>query len=158
MSRAGAEPVTSRREEEGSITPFVLGLTVIAMLLIAGTVAVTSAHLSRMRMLDVADGAALSAANALDDSAYAAGVGESVPLSNASVQERAAAYVGSRPRPGSILAWRLAPGTGTPDGRTAVVALTGEAELPMIGPALRELGVSVRISVRSEARADVVPP
>ena len=158
MSRAGAEPVTSRRGEEGSITPFVLGLTVIAMLLIAGTVAVTSAHLSRMRMLDVADGAALSAANALDDSAYAAGVGETVPLSNASVQERAAAYVGSRPRPGSILSWRLAPGTGTPDGRTAVVALTGEAALPMIGPALRELGVSVRISVRSEARADVVPP
>ena len=155
MSRAGAERAHPRRDEEGSITPFVLGLTVIAMLLIAGTVAVTSAHLSRMRMLDVADGAALSAANALDDSAYAAGVGESVPLSNTSVQERAAAYVGSRPRPASILAWRLAPGTGTPDGRTAVVALTGEAELPMIGPALRELGVSVRISVESHARSDI---
>ena len=156
MRRASA--TAGRRDEDGSITPFILGLTVIAMLLIAGTVAVTSAHLSRMRMLDVADGAALSAANALDDSAYATGVGESVPLSNVSVQERASAYVASRPRPGSILAWRLAPGTGTPDGRTAVVALTGEAELPMIGPALRELGVSVRISVRSEARADVVAP
>ena len=155
MSRA---TTAARRDEDGSITPFILGLTVIAMLLITGTVAVTSAHLSRMRMLDVADGAALSAANALDDSAYATGVGESVPLSNASVQQRAAAYVASRPRPGSILAWALAPGTGTPDGRPAVVALTGEAELPMIGPALRELGVSVRISVRSEARADVVVP
>ena len=74
------------------------------MLLIAGAVAVTSAHLSRMRLLDVADGAALSAANALDDSAYDRGVGESVPLSNRSVQERAAAYLGSRPRPGSIVA------------------------------------------------------
>ena len=156
MRRAAATP--TRRVEDGSITPFILGLTVIAILLITGTVAVTSAHLSRMRMLDVADGAALSAANALDDAAYAAGVGESVPLSNASVQERASAYVAGRPRPGSILAWRLASGTGTPDGRTAVVALTGEAELPMIGPALRELGVSVRISVRSEARADVVVP
>ncbi len=148
----------ARRDERGSITPLILGLTVIAMLLIAGTIAVTSAHLSRMRMLDVADGAALSAANALDDTAYGRGIGASVPLGNASVQERAAAYVGSRPRPGSILAWRLAPGTGTPDGRTAVVALTGEAELPMVGPALRELGVSVTISVRSEARADVVTP
>ena len=74
------------------------------MLLIAGTVAVTSAHLSRMRLLDVADGAALSAANALDDSAYAQGVGESVPLSNGSVQERAAAYLGTRPRPGAASA------------------------------------------------------
>lgn len=147
-----------RRDERGSITPLVLGLTVIAMLLIAGTVAVTSAHLSRMRLLDVADGAALSAANALDDTAYRKGVGDAVPLSTASVRQRAAAYVESRPRPGSILAWRLEPDTGTPDGRTAVVALTGEAALPMVGPALRELGVSVTISVRSQARADVVVP
>jgi hypothetical protein len=147
-----------RRDEQGSITPFILGLTVIAMLLIAGTVAVTSAHLSRMRLLDVADGAALNAANAFDDSAYTNGVGDSVPLSNASVQQRAAEYVASRPRPGSILAWRLASGTGTTDGSTAVVALTGEAELPMIGPALRELGVTVTISVRSQARADLVLP
>jgi hypothetical protein len=145
------------RDEDGSISLFIVGLAVIAMLLVAGAVAVTSAHLSRMRLLDVADGAALSAANALDDSAYDQGVGESVPLSNQSVQERAAAYLGSRPRPGSIREWRLAPGTGTPDGRTAVVVVVGEAELPMVGPALRDLGVSVTITVESRARSDVVP-
>ncbi|HET6966894.1 MAG TPA: pilus assembly protein TadG-related protein, partial [Ornithinibacter sp.] len=92
MTRGRRRAPVPRRDEEGSITPLILGLTVIAMLLIAGTVAVTSAHLSRMRMLDVADGAALSAANALDDTAYGMGIGASVPLSNASVQERAAAY------------------------------------------------------------------
>lgn len=146
-----------QRDEDGSISIFIVGLTVIAMLLIAGTIAVTSAHLSRMRLLDVADGAALSAANGLDDTAYTQGVNTSVPLSNATVRERAAAYVGSRPRPGSILAWRLGPKTGTPDGRTAVVALTGEAELPMIGSVLRELGVSISISVESRARADLEP-
>ena len=146
------------RRETGSISLLILGLAVIAMVLVAGTVAVTSAHLARMRLLDVADGAALSAANALDDSAYQQGLGESVPLSNASVRERAVAYVGSRPRPVSVVAWRLGPETGTPDGRTAVVALTGEARLPMVGPALRELGVSVTISVRSEARSDLVVP
>jgi hypothetical protein len=148
---------SAARDEAGSISLFILGLSFIAMVLVAGTVAVTSAHLSRIRLLDVADGAALSAANALDESAYRQGVGESVPLSNASVQQRAAAYVGSRPRPGSILAWRLGSDTGTPDGRTAVVSLTGEAELPMIGPALRGLGVSVTISVISRARSDVLP-
>ena len=63
----------------------------------SGMTAVTSAHLSRMRMLDVADGAALSAANALDDTAYRQGVGASVPLSNASVQERAAVRPPSSP-------------------------------------------------------------
>lgn len=146
------------RDERGSISVLVLGLTMIAAVLIAGTVAVTSAHLSRMRLLDVADGAALSAANALDESAYREGVGSSVPLSNASVRERAAQYVGSRPRPGSVTAWRLGGDTGTRDGVTAVVALTGEADLPLVGGVLRSLGVSVTISVRSEARADLVVP
>ena len=153
-----ATPMGRRgREEAGSISLFILGLSVIAMLLIAGTVAVTSAHLTRMRLLDVADGAALSAANALDDSAYERGVGESVPLSNRSVQERAASYVGSRPRPSSVSDWRLAAGTGTPDGRTAVVVIVGDARLPMVGSVLRDLGVSVTIRVESRARSDVVP-
>ena len=73
--RAPARRATEPPRGGGSISLFILGLAVIAMLLIAGAVAVTSAHLSRMRLLDVADGAALSAANALDDSAYEPGRG-----------------------------------------------------------------------------------
>ena len=153
---AGPAPRRSR-QEDGSISIFIVGLTVIAMILIAGTIAVTSAHLSRMRLLDVADGAALTAANGLDDSAYTSAVKTSVPLSNATVRERAAGYVASRPRPNGILAWRLGPGTGTTDGRTAVVSLSGEAELPMIGAVLSDLGVSIRITVKSSARADLEP-
>lgn len=155
-SRFPAAP--EARDERGSISLFILGLSLVAILLISGTVAVTSAHLSRMRLLDAADGAALSAANALDEAAYRRGVGDSVPLSNASVRERATAYLGTSRRPGSITSWRLGPDTGSPDGRTAVVALTGEATLPMVGNALRELGVSITISVRSQARADLVAP
>lgn len=152
-----ARPVV-RREEQGTITVYVLGLAMVMMMLIAGTVAVTSAHLARMRLLDVADGAALSAANALDDSAYRSGVGASVPLSDASVRQRAAAYVGGHERPTGVVAWRLGTGTGSPDGRTAVVDLTGEAELPMVGAALRELGVRITIHVTSRARSDLVVP
>ena len=110
------------------------------MLLVAGAVAVTSAHLSRIRLLDVADGAALSAANALDDAAYAQGLGESVPLSNPRCRNGPRGTSAAGRGRGGILAWRLAPGTGTPDGRTAVVVVVGEAELPMVGPALRDLG------------------
>ena len=158
MSRhRGGRTTWRRRDEAGSISLLILGLTLIAMLLVAGTVAVTSAHLSRMRLLDLADGAALSAANALDESAYEQGVGESVPLSDASVQQAAATYLTSRPRPARVTRWRLAPGTGTPDGRTAVVVIVGEAELPMIGPALRDLGVFVTIRVESRARSDLLP-
>lgn len=149
---------TVARGERGSISVLVLGLTMVAAVLVAGTIAVTSAHLARMRLLDVADGAALSAANALDESAYRQGVGASVPLSNDSVRHRAAAYVRSRPRPASVTTWRLGPGTGTPDGVTAVVVLTGEADLPLVGGVLRALGSSVTISVRSQARSDLLGP
>lgn len=146
------------RHEDGSISLYLLGLAVVAMVLVAGTVAVTSAHLARMRLLDVADAAALDAADALDSAAYRQGVGESVPLSTASVREQVAAYVGTLERPPGVVGWRLGPGTGTPDGHTAVVALTGEAELPMVGAALRDLGVTITISVTSRARADLVVP
>jgi len=150
--------MTARHDEQGSISLYLLGLAVIAMVLVAGTVAVTSAHLARIRLLDVADAVALDAADALESEAYGRGLGQSVPLSDATVRERAAAHVGALERPPGVVAWRLGAATGTPDGRTAVVALTGEAELPMVGRALRDLGVSITISVTSRARADLLVP
>lgn len=144
------------RDERGTITVYVLGLAVIVMMLIAGTVAVTSAHLSRMRLLDAADGAALAAAGALDEGAYRRGVGDGVPLSDTSVRRRAAQYLAAVRRPSSVLAWRLTSGTGSPDGRTAVVVLTGDAELPMVGSLLRDLGGGITITVVSRARSDLV--
>ena len=133
----------------------ILVFTMICMLFVSGVVAVTSVHLSRMKRLDVADGAALAGANALDDTAYQGGVGEAVPLSNTTVQEAAATYVGSRPLPGGMTRWGLAPGTGTPDGELAEVHLSGVAEVPLVG---WMLGGSVRISVVSRARADLDQP
>ncbi|MBR7743867.1 hypothetical protein KC207_11255 [Phycicoccus sp. BSK3Z-2] len=148
----------TRRDERGTIGVLLLGLSVIAMTLVAGAVAVTSAQLSRMALLDVADGAALAAANALDEGAYAEGVGEAVPLSDVSVRDEAVRYLASTERPARVTGWRLGAGTGTPDGETAVVVLVGDAELPMVGGMLSDLGVAITITVTSSARADVVQP
>jgi hypothetical protein len=145
-------------DESGQISLLIAGLAVIALILIVGTVAVSSAHLSRMRLLDSADGAALAAANALDESAYQQGLGESVPLTNESVRTAAAEYLADKPVPARIDGWTLLPGTGSPDGRTAVVVLRGTAELPLVGGALRALGGSVTITVESRARADLAGP
>ena len=48
------------------MTLLVTGCMAIAVLLILGTVVATSAQLARVRLLDVVDGAALDAADALD--------------------------------------------------------------------------------------------
>lgn len=147
-----------RRTERGSITPFILGLTMIALVLIAGTIGVTSVQLTRMHLLDVADGAALHAANALDPGVYDSGVGESVPLSNASVRSSASEYLAAVPMPSRVVQWRLDPATGTFDGRTATISLTARAEVPLIGSVLDDLGYFVTIHVTSQARADVLVP
>ena len=48
-----------------------------------------------------------------------------------------------------------APGTGSPDGETALVRLTGEVDVPLVGGILRGLGGSVTITVEARARATV---
>lgn len=130
----------------------VLVFTMVCTLLITGVVAVTSVHLSRMKLLDVADGAALSAANALDDTAYSGGVGETVPLSDATVRQAAADYVARRPKPASMSSWGLRSGTGTPDGQVAVVRMSCVADVPLVGWLL---GEGVTVNVTSRARADL---
>lgn len=141
--------------EEGQISLLILGFAVILMSLVVGGIAVTSAQLSRMALYDVADAAALDAADSVSDSAYVAGVEDVVPLADASVQQSAAAYVDRLPLPRGIESWSLQPGTGSPDGRTAVVRMRATAELPLVGGLVRSLGGSVSISVESRARAGV---
>lgn len=141
------------RDDEGRLTILVLGLTVVVLTLVVGALAVTSAHISRMRLLDAADAAALDATDDGASHIYDEGVGAALPLSDETVQETAAQSLASRPRPHGIESWGVAPGTGSPDGEEAVVRLTGEADLPLIGGLLRDLGGSVTISVESRARA-----
>lgn len=134
----------------------ILGLTVIAMILIAGTAVVTSAQISRLQLLDAADGAALDAADALDASSYDRGFDEAVVVTDATVIDAASSYLARRPRPPRITAWSLAPGTGTLDGQTAVVRLTGRAQLPVFGEVLANLGAGITITVEGSARAGLV--
>jgi len=144
-------------DEAGQVGILILGYTVVAILLIVGTMAVTSAQLSRMRLLDAADGAALDAADSLDLAAYREGLASSVVVSDDTVVRTATAYLEDRPLPVGMLGWQVAPGSGSPDGQTAVVRLQGRAELPWVGPLLEALGGSVTITVESRARSDLQP-
>lgn len=139
--------------EAGQVTLLILGFAVVAMLLVLGTTAVTSAQLSRIRLLDAADGAALDAADSLDAAAYDRGLRDAVAVSNQTVAATAQRYLAERPRPAGMLRWAVAPGTGSPDGQTAVVRLVGQADLPVVGGLLRSFGGSVTITVESRARA-----
>lgn len=141
--------------EEGGITILIIGLSAIALTLILGIITVTTVHLARMRLLDAADAAALDAADALDERVYTDGVGQAVPLTGDSVWLAASQALASRPLPDRMSSWSLAPGTGTPDGETAVVVVTGTAHLPVLSRAVEFLGTSITLTVESRARAAV---
>lgn len=144
------------RDDRGQLSILVLGLTVIAMTLIIGGLAVTSVQISRMQLLDAADSAALEATDEGAERIYESGLADTLPVTDEVVQRSAAEHLASRDRPYRLESWEVAEGTGTPDGRTAVVRLRGEADLPLIGGLLESMGGSVTVTVESRARADVI--
>jgi hypothetical protein len=140
--------------ERGQISVLILGFTLIALMLIIGGVDVTAVQLSRTRLLDTADSAALDAADALDNgSAYSGGLKLAVPITDASVARSAAGYLAAQPRPHGISSWVLASGTGSPDGQTAVIRLRGTVDIPIAASVLSAFGGSVQITVESRARS-----
>jgi hypothetical protein len=147
----------------------ILGYSVVALLLVTVVIAATQVHLTRHRLLGVADGAALDAADALDvDGFYRPGSGPSaapvapsadpVTLSDASVRRSVEAYLSvagvGQPFPAPV----VGPGTGTPDGATAQVTLTTIARIPVVSTLLRPWSGGIRVTVTARARARVANP
>ncbi|MEP7331614.1 MAG: pilus assembly protein TadG-related protein [Terracoccus sp.] len=140
--------------DEGQISVLILGLFLLVSALVLGAIDVTAAQLARMRLLDTTDAVALDAADALDEqSAYQQGLGGRVALTDASVRKSATELLARTPRPVGVSDWAVVPQTGSPDGATAVVTVSGHADLPMTGWFLQSLGGGVTITVTARARA-----
>ncbi|WP_161965182.1 pilus assembly protein TadG-related protein [Ornithinimicrobium cerasi] len=146
-------------EDGGQISILLVGLVAVALTVIFGVVGVTSVQLGRIHLLDAADAAALDASDALArDRVYAEGLGEGIPLSDETVVQAATAHLAARDLPARVAGWSVAPGTGTPDGRSAVVVVTGIARIPVVSPVLEPFGGGVTITVTSTARSDLAGP
>jgi Putative Flp pilus-assembly TadE/G-like len=142
------------RRDRGQVSLLIIGLLGVVLVLVMGGVDVTAAQIARARLFDASDAAALEAANALDEAAaYSGGIGDAVVVSNGTVERAVEDSLAARPMPYGISSWEVVRGTGTTDGRTAVIVLQGVAELPMTGGLLTALGKSLTITVESRARA-----
>lgn len=148
----------TRDPESGQMSILLAGLVAVTLAIVMGIVGVTSVQLSRIHLLDAADAAALDASDALaQERAYGEGVGSGVPLTDASVVAAARDHLADRALPDRLTGWEVAPGTGTPDGRTAVVVVRGTARIPVLTPVLEQLGGGVTITMTSSARSEIVP-
>ncbi len=116
--------------DDGSVLVLVLGLFAVLLLLVGVVVDVSAVVLARRSLSSTADGAAVAAAQALDEAVfYTRGPGEGVPLSPAGVAQQVASYAGAvaDDQPGLVL-------TGAVDGGyTAVVTARRTVEVPFGG-------------------------
>ncbi len=117
----------------------------------------TSVQIARVRLYAISDAAALDAADTLDLSAYETGVDDAVPVADEGVLDAASSYLVHAERPQGVESWALLPGTGSPDGRSAIVRIRGSVRLPFVGGVLESLGSSVDITVESRASAVAGP-
>lgn len=133
--------------DDGTVLVLLLGFTAVLLLMVAVVVNVSSVILAKRGLASAADGAAISAAQALDLSGlYAGGLREGrLPLDRAQAAARVAAYEAQAAagQPGLQLVVDV-----SADGTTAVVRGVRLVELPFG----RLLGFEP-VRVESEARA-----
>ena len=135
--------------EDGSVLLLVIGFAGLLLVLVAVVADVSAVVLAKRNVASAADGAAVSAAQALDlDAVYAEGLGDRLPLSTGDARTRVAAYEAQArgQQPGLRLALRL-------EGRTAVVTGSRTVRLPFRLPGTGP----VRVSAVARSRAPVLP-
>jgi len=133
-------------DDEGSMLVLMLGLLVISALLIAVVVDASTLFLARMRLMSAADGAALAAAQAVDERVlYTQPTHGSLPLDPHRVG-------------GAVLHYLALDGdTGvrvvsvTTDGEVVQVQLVEEVQLPFVN--LITLGNRDGVTIRADAAA-----
>jgi hypothetical protein len=149
----------TRRDDGGQTTVLILGYAVVVLALILTVASATTVHLTRHRLLSVADGAALDAADALDNRRFYAELGGAGPgpdqvvaLTAESVRTSVAGYLAASPAAAALGDVTVAAPTDTPDGFTAQVTLVTRARLPLL-PALFGDRAAVDVTVTARARA-----
>lgn len=138
-----------RDAEDGSTIPLILVLLALAAGFVIVAAAATALHLERLRMLTVADGAALAAAESFRVADAHVEDGTVVPrLDDARVHAVAADSLAAADTSG-LEGLRL-DRAATPDGRSALVTLTATWRPPIAGPLLP---LSMPVTVTSTAAA-----
>ena len=137
------------RDDDGSVLVLVLGFAGLLLVLVAVVVDVSAVVLAKRGVASAADGAAVTAVQALDlEALRTSGLGSEVPLDAGEARARVATYEGqvATGQPGLALDVRL-------EGRTAVVTGRRTVVLPFRLPGVPP----VEVVAVARARAPVLP-
>jgi hypothetical protein len=154
------EPVQARRRrglrhaghgQEGQMIVLIIGYVLLALLLATVVMAATSIYLEHKKLLSLADGASVAAADSftLGQLGNSGGMPTTV-LDGGRVRSAAVDYL---QRNGAFTRFNglaVAPGTGSPDGATAVVTLSAAVHPPVVNFLVPD---GIRVEASSTARS-----
>ncbi|WP_243835354.1 pilus assembly protein TadG-related protein [Arthrobacter sp. AG258] len=141
----------AQNAEEGQLMVMIVGYVALALLVATVVIGISSVYVEHKRLLSLADGASLAAADSytLGDVSSQGGTPSAV-LSPSRVRNVAADFVERSPASQRFSGLAVAGGTGSPDGSTAVVVLTAEVHPPVVNFLIPD---GIRIEATSTARS-----
>lgn len=129
----------------------ILGYITLALLVATVVVGISAVYLEHKRLLSLADGASLAAADSYTlGEVTAQGGRPSAVLNPARVRNVAADFVARSPASQRFSSLAVDAATGTPDGATAVVVLTAAVHPPVVNFLVPD---GIRIEATSTARS-----
>lgn len=141
-----------RRTDAGQVTVLIIGYFLIAALLVTVVVNVSRVFLVRRALSGTADGAAVAAANGLDETAiYGGELGVNVPLSGARAADLVADYVAVA-GPQVCDAWVV---DVDADADVASVTLACTVQLPFVNMVSAGYAGGVLVTATASARSPV---
>lgn len=136
--------------DDGQITVLILGYVVLALLLATVVMAASSVYLEHKKLLSLADGAALAAADSYLVGDLEGGSIPAVSLMDDRVLAAAGSYLGKSNAFAGHERLEVGEGTGSEPGGTAVVVLRSVAHPPVISFLVPDgIVVEVRATARS---------
>lgn len=150
-------PARRERNDDGQLALLVVGFLLITALLVTVVVNASRVFLVHRSLSAAADGAALAAADALNEAAFYTDPNpQDLPLSSAAASEAAAAYVATADLPARFEGFSA--GTSVaPDGVTVTVTCAAVVRLPFLNAASDGYAGGVPIRVTSSARSPLRP-
>jgi len=144
-------PEQIRRPEDGQVLVLVIGYVLLALLVTTVVAAASSVYIEHKKLLSLADGASVAAADSftLGQLESASGTPTAI-LSAARVRGTAVDYLNRGNAFARFSGLSVAPSTGSPDGSTAVVALSAAVHPPIVNFLVPD---GIRIEATSTARS-----
>lgn len=140
--------------EDGQMMVLIVGYVLLALLVTTAVMAASSLYIEHKKLLSMADGASVAAADSyMLGQVETQGGSPTAVLNGGRVRNVAADYLNRNGAHARFDSLAVAPGTGSPDGSTAVVALSAEVHPPIVNFLIPD---GIRIEATSTARSRLV--